>query len=239
MSKVLHMLSIARKAGKLEVGEEPAGAAARAHQAKLLIIAKDAAENTYRRVRNFANVGNTTWVSVPYTKAELGGAIGRTSCALIAVMDVGIAASIVRNLAAEDPEKFTITMERMDAKAEKALRRQKEKRQHEKNLKNGKYQHKQAAKAAEAEREQKAEEARERRIARERKEENDGQERRRPNAGRRPGQRSAHKPNGANRKYRKKSGRSNRYESWDGQKKPTSGPRKPRPNGMHRHDREA
>ena len=33
MDSVLHLLGIARKAGRVEVGEEPVGAAARAHQA--------------------------------------------------------------------------------------------------------------------------------------------------------------------------------------------------------------
>lgn len=213
MSKVLHMISIARKAGKLEVGEEPAGAAARAHQAKLLIIAKDAAENTYRRVRHFAAAGNTTWVSVPYTKSELGGAIGRTSCALMAVMDMGIAAAIVRGLAADDPEKFTPTMEKMNEKAEKALRRQKEKRQHEKNLQSGKYQHKMAVKAAEEAREaRKAEQAKKAEGEEQKPRKTSGSYQRRKPSG------SYHKSGSANRSYKKKSGRSNRYEDMARQK---------------------
>lgn len=216
MSNVLHMLSIARKAGKLEVGEEPAGAAARAHQAKLLIVARDAADNTYRRVRHFADQGNTTWVSVPYTKVELGAAIGHSACALIAVMDMGIAAALVRGLAQEDPEKFSLTMEQMNAKAEKALRRQREKRQHEKNVKTGKYQHKQAAKAAQ--------EAK--RLQEEKAQAKGGQ----PSQGQRPnhgpqGGKYAHKTS-ANRKYRKKSGRSNPYEIWGDAPKQKSRPQR-------------
>ena len=44
MDSVLHLLGIARKAGRVEVGEEPVGAAARAHQAKLILTAADGAE---------------------------------------------------------------------------------------------------------------------------------------------------------------------------------------------------
>lgn len=138
MNSTLHLLGIARKAGKLELGEEPTGAAARAKQAKLLVIARDAAENTFRRVRHFADAGNVVWVSVPFTKSELGTAVGRTSCAMLAVMDVGLASAIVKKLAAEDPEKFSITAQQMEEKATRALQRQKEKRAHEKNLREGK-----------------------------------------------------------------------------------------------------
>ena len=43
------MLGLARKAGRLEIGEEPVGAACRARQAKLVLLACDAASNTFRR----------------------------------------------------------------------------------------------------------------------------------------------------------------------------------------------
>ena len=36
MDSVLHLIGIARKAGRLEIGEEPVGAAARARQARLI-----------------------------------------------------------------------------------------------------------------------------------------------------------------------------------------------------------
>lgn len=137
-NSILHLLGIAKKAGKLEIGEEPTGAAARARQAKLILVARDAADNTFRRVRHFADAGNVIWVSVPVTKEEMGRAVGRTSCAMLAIMDVGIASAIAQKLAAQDPEKFTITAEKLAQKSEKALQRQKEKRQHEKNLQKGK-----------------------------------------------------------------------------------------------------
>ena len=45
---ILHLLGLAKKAGRLEIGEEPVGAAARAHQARVLLLAADAAPNTVR-----------------------------------------------------------------------------------------------------------------------------------------------------------------------------------------------
>ena len=143
MSNILNLVSLSKKAGMLEAGEEPVSAAARARQAKLILVARDASENTYRRVRHLGDSCNVIWVSVPYTKAELGHAIGRGETAMAAVMDIGLAASMIKGLAQDDPEKYAIPLEKLTVKNEKAQRRLQEKRQHEKNLKSGKYRAKQ------------------------------------------------------------------------------------------------
>ena len=103
---ILHMLGLARKAGRLEIGEEPVGAACRARQAKLVLLACDAAPNTRRRCAHFGEIGNVLWLEVPATKAELGFCLGRTSCAMLALSDAGFAASIVEKLSARDPEHY-------------------------------------------------------------------------------------------------------------------------------------
>ena len=59
MDNVLHLLGIARKAGRVEVGEEPVGASARARQARLILVASDAADNSARRAAHFAPVSYT------------------------------------------------------------------------------------------------------------------------------------------------------------------------------------
>lgn len=138
MDNALRMLGLAKKAGRLEVGEEPVGAAARARKAKLLLLARDAAANTARRAAHFGEAGNVLFLTVPFTKAELGMAVGRTSCAMLAFTDPGFAASFVEKLAARDPERYGPAAEQVGEKAARALQRQKEQRQHEKNLERGK-----------------------------------------------------------------------------------------------------
>ena len=54
MDKALNYLSLARKGGMAELGEEPAGAAARAGKAYLLLVAEDASDHTWRRALSFA-----------------------------------------------------------------------------------------------------------------------------------------------------------------------------------------
>ena len=137
MDNTLHLLGIAKKAGRLEVGEEPVGAAARARQARVILLACDAAANTARRAGHFGEAGNVLWLTVPYTKAELGGAVGRASCAMLALTDVGLAAALLARLAAGAPETYGAASAELSEKADKALQRQKEQRRHEKKLQKG------------------------------------------------------------------------------------------------------
>lgn len=135
---ILHLLGLARKAARLELGEEPVGAACRARHAKLVLIAGNAAPNTFRRAAHFGEAGNVLWLALPHTKEELGFALGRGSVAMLALTDIGFAASIVKKLAAVNPEQYGAAAAALDVKAAKSLQRQKEQRQHEKNLREGK-----------------------------------------------------------------------------------------------------
>ena len=135
----LNLLGLARKAGRIEVGEEPVGAACRARKARLLILAHDAADNTIRRAGHFAEAGNTVCVTSPFTKDQIGAVMGRGSCAMAALTDAGMAASFLNKLAAADPEQYGEAAQALDAKAAKVLQRQREQRQHEKNLARGKH----------------------------------------------------------------------------------------------------
>lgn len=137
-SDLLSLVGLAKKAGKLEVGEEPVGTVARSGHAKLIIVAADAAENSRRRASHFADAGRVKWLSVPFTKAELGGILGRSSCAMAAFTDMGFAASLAAKLAIADPEQYGEAAAQLDGKAQKVLQRQKEQRVHEKRIREGK-----------------------------------------------------------------------------------------------------
>ena len=102
---LLRLLGLIKKAGKLEIGEEPAGAACRAKHAKLLIAASDASPNTFRRIRHFGEMGNVLWLVLPCAKEELGSVLGRSSCAMAAITDIRMALSLAQSLglAEDDP----------------------------------------------------------------------------------------------------------------------------------------
>ena len=121
------LIGLARKAGKVEVGEEPVSIAARTHKARLILFAADAAENTRRRGDSLAQTGNCPALTLPLTKAELGGAVGRESCAVLALTDVGLAAAVTKKLTALDSVAYREAHEHLERKAQKALRRRREK----------------------------------------------------------------------------------------------------------------
>ena len=137
MDKVLNLIGLAQKAGRLAVGEEPTGAAARARDARLILVAADAAENSARRVRHFADAGQCLWCRIGADKDALGRAVGRSSCAMLAVTDIGFAEAIAKKLA-EGDERFAETAEKLAVKAQRAAERRKEAEAHEKNLRTGK-----------------------------------------------------------------------------------------------------
>ena len=83
---VLHLLGLAKKAGRLELGEEPVGAACRARQARLILLAADAAPNTRRRAAHFGEAGGVLWLETPFDKSQLGFVLGRSSCAMLALI---------------------------------------------------------------------------------------------------------------------------------------------------------
>ena len=138
MDPILSMLGICRKAGKIQPGEEPVDAAVRARDARLLLLAADAADNTARRCARFAEVGQCLWLRIPESKYELGRALGRGSCAVLAVTDTGLALAVARRLAERDQEKYGEAAEKLAVKARRARERQAEQLRHEKNLRRGK-----------------------------------------------------------------------------------------------------
>ena len=135
---ILSLLGLALRGGNLAVGEEPVEAAARARDARVLLVASDAADNTYRRVKHFADAGQCIWLRIPFTKAELGRAVGRNAAAVVAVTDIGLANAVVRKLAQLDPVKYDEAAARLELKAKRAAERKAEQLAHEKNVRAGK-----------------------------------------------------------------------------------------------------
>ena len=135
---ILSLLGLALRGGNLAVGEEPVDAVARARDARVLLLASDAAAGTRRRCEHFAAAGDCLWLPIPFTKAELGRAVGRTSVAIVAVTDIGLANAVVRRLAELDPVKYDEAAAKLELKAKRAAERKAEMLAHEKNLRRGK-----------------------------------------------------------------------------------------------------
>lgn len=135
--RILSLLGLSLRGGNLAVGEEPVDAAARAKDARLLLLAADSTDNTRRRCEHMAQAGNCLWVRLPCTKEQVGRALGRTSVALAAVTDIGLASALAKLLAELDPEQYGDTAARMAEKARRAAERKAEQAVHEKNRRLG------------------------------------------------------------------------------------------------------
>lgn len=132
--KALSTLSLARKAGRIEVGEAPVGIAARAGKARLVLLASDASDHTLRKTRNLLAGTDQPWLQVPYDKDTLGIAVGYSAIAVCALTDPALALSFVRALDA--PPQALI--EELAARTEKARKRQAEQKAHRANVRRGK-----------------------------------------------------------------------------------------------------
>ena len=134
MDKALQLLSLSRKAGKAELGEEPVGAAARSGKAYVIAVACDAGDHTWRRGKSYAAGTQQQCVRLPYTKDEMGQAIGRSSLAMAAITDPALALALVQSL----PDADSKVLEVLSAAVQKSKQRQKEAIAHRKNVKMGK-----------------------------------------------------------------------------------------------------
>ena len=135
-NKVLNYLSLARKGGMAELGEEPVAAITRAGKGYLVIVASDASDHTWRRAKSFAAGTDQQCVRLQCTKEEVGFVVGRQSLAIAAITDVRLALAMVEALG--QPEKYKAPLEVLSAKAEKAKKRQAEAKAHQRNLRKGK-----------------------------------------------------------------------------------------------------
>ena len=135
MDKALNYMALARKAGLIELGEEPVGAAARAQHARLVVVASDASDHTWRRAKSFVAGTQQLCISVPFTKDQLGKAIGRSSLAIAAFTDPAIALAFVKALG--NPEKYKAELESLDVRTKRVQQRQAEAKAHQRNKKQG------------------------------------------------------------------------------------------------------
>lgn len=94
-NRILSMISLAKKAGKLVSGEFAVDAAGKSGEACLIILAEDASDRTLKSVTDMCR-----FYEVPYviysTKDNLGRAIGKENRAQIAITDENFAKGILK-----------------------------------------------------------------------------------------------------------------------------------------------
>jgi len=96
-NKILGLLGLAARAGKVQSGEFSVEKAVKGGRAFLVIVSQEASENTKKLFRNMC-----TYYEVPYyefgEKEELGHAIGKEMRASLAVADEGFSRAVMKQL---------------------------------------------------------------------------------------------------------------------------------------------
>lgn len=140
MDKALNYIALARKAGLIELGEEPVGAAARAQHARLVLVAEDASGHTWRRALSFVAGTQQQCIKVNYSKDDLGQAVGRSALAIAAFTDAALALAFVKAL--NQPEKYKAVLESLDKRTQRIRQHQEEEKAHQRNKRFGGARHK-------------------------------------------------------------------------------------------------
>lgn len=136
MHKALGLLGLARKGQRVALGEEAVSAACRSGHARLMLLAQDAGDSVRHRSDYFIRSGKPPRIVLPFTKDELGAAVGRNVCPIAALTDVSLARAFVAAL--DEPERYTDVLELLTQATARVEQRRREKKAHENNLRHGK-----------------------------------------------------------------------------------------------------
>ncbi|MBQ8143673.1 MAG: ribosomal L7Ae/L30e/S12e/Gadd45 family protein [Butyricicoccus sp.] len=95
--RLLGLLGLARRAGKLEIGEALTAETVAAGKARAIFLASDVGEATRRKVLRHEE--RVPVLTVPYDKETLGASLGFPGCAVCCLTDVGMARAAAEQLA--------------------------------------------------------------------------------------------------------------------------------------------
>lgn len=95
--KVLNLIGLAQKAGKVVSGEFMTEKAVKTGEAALVILAEDASENTQKKFRNMCEFYKVP-LRIHAAKDYLGHAMGKELRASLAVVDNGFAQAIMKKM---------------------------------------------------------------------------------------------------------------------------------------------
>ncbi len=122
--KAIGLLGLARKAGKLQTGEESVAGLLLQKRARLTVLARDAGSAVARKARSLAEGTRQRVLEIPYDKQTLGAALGKQSVSVAAFADVSMALAFAKALpAGTAPEELLEDLERRVARV-RAKRKQ-------------------------------------------------------------------------------------------------------------------
>ncbi len=98
--RILSLLGLCRRAGKLSIGAEPAIDSMKSHKANVVLYASDFSHNSIKSVLEQAHKSNIKTFNLNRSKDELSFALGKL-CGVVAVEDKGFADKLVELILGE------------------------------------------------------------------------------------------------------------------------------------------
>ena len=131
----LKLMGLMLKANALIVGELDTGAAVKNLSAKLVIVASDASDNAQKRARGYVFGRAIPLITVPFTKFELSGHLGKSGCSMAAICDLGFAEAFLKKLDALCPGEYTDVLAAVSERLELQKKRKAVKKSYDMNKK--------------------------------------------------------------------------------------------------------
>lgn len=102
--RLLSLLGLCRRAGKLVIGNDPVKESIETGKAFLVLVASDISHNTEKKIRMAVETSNTVkYLTIKRTKEEVSFSLGKT-CAVLAVIDKGFADKLCELIETEQKE---------------------------------------------------------------------------------------------------------------------------------------
>lgn len=96
--KALFMLGLCRKAGVSQSGETLCENAIRRKKVYLVLLAKDASPNTYKKFHDKCSFYSVPVMDTLFSKEELGAAMGQSERSCVAICEQGLAKGLAEVL---------------------------------------------------------------------------------------------------------------------------------------------
>lgn len=98
MTKLLNLLGLAKKAGRLAVGTENTIEAVRKGKSFLVVASESASDGTKKIISDKTAFYKTEAVFIPVDTAAFGKAFGKTATACVSINDKGFASAVKKLL---------------------------------------------------------------------------------------------------------------------------------------------
>lgn len=101
VERLISLLGLAQKAGKVASGELAVEKAVRSGKAKLVLVAEDSSESTKKGYRDISAFYQVTLIE-QCTKEQLGACIGKSERAALAITDDGFCRAVLKHISASE-----------------------------------------------------------------------------------------------------------------------------------------